>query len=146
MIRGVILDTGPLVAFMHAPDQYHDWARGILHDIEAPMITCDAVISEACFLLGNCPSAVAQIGGFLKCGVLEIPFSLAKDSEGVFPLMKRYANVPMSFADACLVSMSEQHKKSKVLTLDSDFEIYRRHRRNKIPLVTPWSVDSPAKS
>lgn len=139
MVRGVILDTGPLVAFIHAPDRYHDWARETLREVEAPMMTCEAVISEACFLLGNWPSAVEKIGGFLRSDVIEIPFSFAEHGGEVIALMKRYANVPMSFADACLVSMSEQYEGALVLTLDSDFEIYRRHRRRKIPLLAPWS-------
>ena len=141
MIRRVILDTGPLVAFMHASDQHHAWSRDILRDIEAPLITCEAVLSEASFLLARWPAAVEKIGAFLRNGVIEISFSLASNSANVFSLMKRYTTVPMSFADACLVVMSEQHEGSRVLTLDSDFEIYRRHRRKKIPLLAPWRDD-----
>ena len=139
MIRRVILDTGPLVAFLHAPDQHHDWAREILQEVEAPMVTCEAVISEACFLLGNWPAAVEKIGGFLRSGVIKVSFSLGEEGAPVFALITRYTNMPISFADACLVAMSERHEDSRVLTLDSDFEIYRRHRRRKIHLLTPWT-------
>ena len=138
MIRRVILDTGPLVAFIHASDQHHAWSRDMLKEIEAPLLTCEAVLSEATFLLGRWPLAVNKIGALVRRGIIELPFSLASDSTRVFALMKRYATVPMSFADACLVSMSEHHEGSRVLTLDSDFEIYRRHGRKKIPLLAPW--------
>lgn len=51
--------------------------------------------------------------------------------------MRRYADVPMSLADACLVRMSELSDDASVLTLDSDFRIYRRLGRQAIPLLTP---------
>jgi len=51
--------------------------------------------------------------------------------------MARYQSVPMSFADACLVRMSELWPKTPVFTLDSDFRIYRRNKRQSIPLIAP---------
>ncbi len=51
--------------------------------------------------------------------------------------MQRYADQPMSFADACLVRMTELHPDSMLITLDGDFRVYRRHGRQAIPLATP---------
>ena len=51
--------------------------------------------------------------------------------------MTRYSNVPMALADACLVRMAEQHANHTVLTLDSDFQIYRKHRREVISVIMP---------
>ena len=138
MIRQVILDTGPLVAFLHAGDQHHAWSRDIMATIAPPLLTCEAVLSETTFLLAPWPKAIAKIGMLIQSGVIEVQSPMGTESSDVFKIMKRYSNVPMSFADACLVSMSEQLPHSRLLTLDSDFEIYRRHRRKKIPLLAPW--------
>lgn len=64
-------------------------------------------------------------------------FSLAKEVESVKELQKRYSDQPMSLADACLVRMAELHATSKVLTIDSDFSVYRKQGRRVIPVITP---------
>jgi predicted nucleic acid-binding protein len=51
--------------------------------------------------------------------------------------MQRYASVPMSLADACLVRMSEVYENSQIITLDSDFTIYRKQRNQTIPVIMP---------
>ena len=133
----MLLDTGPLLALIDARDAYHDWSRLQFADIEPPLLTCEPVLTEACFLaqreLGNTDSLLA----LLTNGVVRLSFSLHENWTEVCSLLRRYTNVPMSLADACLVRMSELNKDSTVLTLDSDFRVYRRHVRNSIPLFLP---------
>lgn len=64
-------------------------------------------------------------------------FPLQDEAAAVANLMQKYANVPMALADACLVRMTELHRDTAVLTLDGDFRIYRRNRRQVIPLIAP---------
>jgi predicted nucleic acid-binding protein len=64
-------------------------------------------------------------------------FDLANDLDRVLKLMQKYADVPMSLADACLVRMSETLENPVVLTTDDDFRIYRRHGRQVVPCLTP---------
>ncbi len=73
----------------------------------------------------------------VSSGVLKIYFSLPNEIETVEKLMKKYANVPMDFADACLVRMSELIENSVVFTVDSDFLIYRKHGKKQVPLIYP---------
>ena len=73
----------------------------------------------------------------LTSGVLQIDFSLADEVSAVKTLMKKYADVPMSLADACLVRMSEIIDGSAVFTLDGDFHIYRKNGKSKISLIIP---------
>jgi len=137
MRRQVILDTGPLVAFLNGRDRYHDWAVQQWEQIQAPMLTCEAVVSEACFVLGrlsNGPGAVLEL---LRRQVLDLPFCLTDHVPPVAALMQRYDSVPMSLADACLVRMAELFDGSSVLTLDADFRIYRKNKRQVIPLLLP---------
>jgi len=95
------------------------------------------VLSEACFLLREAvggPDAILQL---VATGIVRSDFRMATEIEAVRTLMKKFASVPMSLADACLVRMTELEPKSVVLTLDSDFRIYRRHRRQLVPTISP---------
>lgn len=132
----VILDTGVLVALLNRRDTYHSWAVEQWKQVHSPAYTCDAVISEACFLLkkGYLINAVFEM---LTVGALELSFDLQAEVESVRHLMQRYESVPISVADACLVRMSELIKDSVVLTLDSDFQIYRRFQKEIIPIIQP---------
>lgn len=137
MTRGVIVDTGPLVAFLNKRDTWHEWAVGQLAAIEPPIETCEAVISEAAFLLRADPRGSDALLELVERNLVICSFHLDDALEHVRRLMKRYQDVPMSLADACLVRMTEERRASKVLTLDSDFRRYRRLGRQVIPLITP---------
>jgi predicted nucleic acid-binding protein len=101
------------------------------------MLTCEAVLSEVHFLTQDLPDAKTRIEGWLADGWLELPFSVREHHTHVHELMARYASVPMSFADACLVCMSELWPQAPVFTLDSDFRVYRRNKRQALPLICP---------
>lgn len=137
MTRGVIVDTGPLVAYLNKRDTWHEWAVGQLATIEPPLETCEAVISEATFLLRADPRGSDALLALLERDLLLCTFHLDESVEHVRRLMKRYQDVPMSLADACLVRITEERRVSKVLTLDSDFRRYRRLGRQVIPLISP---------
>src|SRR2546428_13292010 len=103
----ILLDTGPLVALFYRRDQYHTWARKQFSQVAAPLLPCEPVLTEACFLLhrliGNCDAALE----FINTGAAKVAFNLNDEIAAVRSLMTRYADVPMSLADACLVRMSE---------------------------------------
>jgi predicted nucleic acid-binding protein len=135
--RSVIADTGPLVALVNRRDQYHAWAVEQVREFAAPMLTCEAVLSEALFLVGPLAHGAAQILGLLRSGGLRVAFSFDAEKERVCDLLLKYASLPMSLADACLVRMSELFPEHRVFTLDTDFRIYRRHRNRTVPVVLP---------
>jgi uncharacterized protein len=133
----VILDTGPLVAFLNRRDNYHDWTRRQWAEIRPPLLTCETVLSEACFLVRDLAGGNQAVLGLLQRKVLHIPFRLAESTGEISWLLKKYTDIPMSLADACLVRMAELYPGSPVLTLDRDFTIYRKNRRERIPLLAP---------
>jgi uncharacterized protein len=133
----VLLDAGPLVAGLDRRDQYHVWAIDQITHIRRPLLTCEAVLSEACFLLSRVADGTRAVMELVSRGVLSVPFRFAEEADAVARLLIRYANVPMSFADACLVRMAEQHGRSTVLTLDRDFRVYRKNGRQVIPTIMP---------
>ena len=137
MRRAVILDTGPLVALVDRRDKDHDWAVAQWSEIAPPLLTCESVISEAAFLLGRTATGGSSVLEMLARGALSTPFRLDEHSRPVRALMRKYAEVPMSVAHACLVRMTELTPQSTVMTLDRDFRIYRKHGRQVIPLLMP---------
>ncbi len=137
MNRVTLLDTGPLVALLDRRDQHHRWVMEQMARLRTPLPTCEAVIAEAFHLLGHSPRPRVAILEMIAAGVLTTPFVLAEHCQEVLALVERYANVPMSLADACLVRMSETVPGCRVFTLDGGFRIYRRHGRQKVPLIIP---------
>ena len=133
----IIIDTGPLVALRNKRDQYHAWARRVLDTIEPPLWTCEAVLTEACFLLGQITGGPDAVLELLARDIVKVDFKLSEEVAAVGALMSRFQSVPMSLADACLVRMTELVSSSVVLTLDSDFHIYRRNRRLVVPTIMP---------
>jgi predicted nucleic acid-binding protein len=73
----------------------------------------------------------------LARNVIQIPFSYTDHADRVHELMRAYSDLPMSFADACLVRMSEVRDDSRVFTVDSDFRVYQRHGTQAIPVLMP---------
>ena len=98
-------------------------------------MTCEAVLSEASHLLGG--YGTRSLASLLRRGALVCGYRFADDMDAVFKLLEKYADVPMSFADACLVRMTETLNDPMLLTTDADFRIYRRHGRQIIPCVLP---------
>jgi predicted nucleic acid-binding protein len=131
----VIIDTGPLVAFLVKEETHHLWVIEQFQKLPAPFLTCDAVLTETFFLLHKLPHGTAKFFTLLNSGLLAVDFSLVAEGAALEKLVQRYANVPMSLADACLVRLSKLHPMSVVFTLDRHFQIYRRDGRQPIPLL-----------
>jgi len=137
MSGGVLVDTGPLVASINRRDRFHEWAKAQLAQIEPPLVTCEAVLAEACFLLRDLPGGSGAVVEFVARGIIQIPFRIESHARSLGSLLEKYADVPMSIADACLVRMSELREESVVWTLDTHFRLYRRHGRNVIATLMP---------
>jgi predicted nucleic acid-binding protein len=132
-----LMDTAPLVALLDRRERHHAWVLDQMSRLRPPTRTCEPVIAEAFHLLRHLPKARTAILEMLTEGVLTVPFHLQEHGDTVHSLINRYSNIPMSLADACLVRMSELIDDSVIVTLDSDFTIYRRHKRQKIPRLMP---------
>jgi uncharacterized protein len=137
MAASVVLDAGPLVALLDRNDPHYAWAYGQLDLLTAPLLTCEAVVSESAFLLEGIDPGFRRLMGLFRDDIVRLAFDLDDHLETVAALMAKYHDTPMSLADACLVRMSELHTNCRVFTLDSDFKLYRRHGRQSIPLIYP---------
>jgi uncharacterized protein len=130
------MDTGPLVALFCPGEARHNWAVDQFAEIRPPALTCEPVVTEACFLLARASVPPWRLLDTLAQGALRIALSVEAEASALRTLMERYRNVPMSLADACLVRLAEIHR-LPVCTLDSDFAVYRIGRRTPLTLITP---------
>jgi predicted nucleic acid-binding protein len=135
-----IVDTGPIVALLNGRDKFHGWTCDIFDQFSAPLLTCEAVLAEACFLLQEIPGGQDAVFELLTRDVIRLNFQISEHKSSVRSLMAKYSSVPMSLADACLVKMTELHDDCSLITLDSDFTIYRRNGRNVIPIIMPKPI------
>lgn len=134
---GLLLDTGPLVAILDGRDRHHAWATKLVETTRVPIATCEAVLSEACFVARRAGVTADQVVELARAIARAPTFRIDENDEAVRRLLEKYRSVPMSFADACLVRMSELHTSARVATFDADFRVYRRHGRQVVPTVSP---------
>jgi predicted nucleic acid-binding protein len=133
--KNCIVDSGPLVALLDPREEHHVWARDTLSSQPLPWLICEPALSEAFFLL-HPPHALA-LDQLLRRGHLRLAFALAEQLAAVLDLRAKYADVPMSLADACLVRMTETLPDPVIVTTDGDFKFYRRHSRQVVPCLMP---------
>jgi predicted nucleic acid-binding protein len=128
-----IADTGFLVAFVNRADKHHDWAVSLAGQFTEPLLTCESVLSETAF--HTAPQYVFEM---LRLGLISLAFDCKEHLSQLESLAGRYADRRPDFADLCLVRMSELFPKHPVITVDrEDFRIYRRNKRETIPLICP---------
>lgn len=137
-MKPVLLDSSVIVALLDTRERFHERCVDVLDELEEPLVTCEAVISESCFLLQKISHASDRILSNVEEGIFQIPFQLTRSAESVHAILRKYRDLPASFADACLVQMADELDTGDILTLDSDFTHYRwrktRHFRMLIPL------------
>ena len=136
MAPSVVVDTGPIVALLDADEANHAWAVAQLRKLRPPLLTCEAVLTEAAFLIARVGADPGLVADLVTRGLLTVVPLFDGDSDAVGRLIRRYADVPMSLADACLVRLVERTPNATLLTLDSDFRVYRQKGRRTIPLLT----------
>lgn len=133
---GILLDTGPLVALLSKNDANHDRARRVFAGCLPPFRCCEAVVAEACFLMRKVdaagPAGVVALGAG---GVYRIAISAQDHWPNIEGLLKKYANRPISLADACLIRCAEIHQEARILTFDRDFSVYKWARNRTFELL-----------
>ncbi|HKA28009.1 MAG TPA: PIN domain-containing protein [Candidatus Binatia bacterium] len=135
----VIVDTGPLVALLVRTDDHHRWAVDRLRELEPPFLTCEPVLAEVAHLVRRMRQGIDRFVDLLLSNLLQVDFDVMVERAAVGRLLRKYADRPMSLADACLVRLAELHDRASVLTIDGDFSVYRKHGRRAIPLIAPMA-------
>ena len=139
MPQSVLIDAGPIVAFLRTKDRFHKWS--IEQFRRFPKFdTCEAVLAESCARLAYYGDDQRRVIDLVLTGALTLDFAAGPFASRISKLMEKYRDQPMDLADACLVVMTEKVSNSLLVTLDAkDFAIYRRHEREVIPHISPFT-------
>lgn len=132
-----IVDTGPPIALLDRSERHHAWVAARMDELDAPLLVCEPVLAEAMYLLARLAKAQDALFGLLENGALRIGLRIGEHVTALRTLHRKYRDVPMSLADACIVRMAELHDGHTVLTLDSDFSVYRKRGRVPLMLIHP---------
>jgi predicted nucleic acid-binding protein len=124
-LNAILIDTSVIVALLDRSERRHAECVQLSRQLECALITCEAVVAEACYLLRNLSNASKTVLANVEAGIFQVPYRLTGRTRAVMDLMGKYANIPMDFADACLVDMATQYRMPRILTLDNDFAFYR---------------------
>jgi predicted nucleic acid-binding protein len=129
-----LADTGFLVAFANRNDAHHEWAAGLAARVTEPLLTCEAVLAETAFHL----QSVSLVLAMIETKLIALAFDCTDHLPHLVALAKRYADRNPDLADLCLIRMSELYPRHSVITVDrDDFRVYRRNKREAIPLICP---------
>jgi predicted nucleic acid-binding protein len=129
-----IADTGFIVAAGSRDDSHHAWATELAKAVTEPLLTCESVLSEAAFQL----ESSSYVLSLVEHGLLQVAFDFSENISQLRELARRYADRKPDLADLCLIRMSELYPRHSVITIDeSDFRVYRKNKRETIPLICP---------
>jgi predicted nucleic acid-binding protein len=133
----VLLDSSVLVAWMDKRDRRHRACAAVRPSLRPPLLTCEAVITESCYLLQAIPGAAEDILANVAKGTFQIPLRVSECASNVQQILHKYRDTPADFADACLIHMADQLNTGDILTLDRDFKHYRWRRTRKFNMLIP---------
>ena len=134
-MNSILLDTGVIVALLDRSERFHSECVEVLSELTGALVTCEACVAEACYLLRDVRGASEAVISNVGSGVFQVPVRLIDQAASVEKLLKKYRDVPMDLADACLVDLADRLETGRILTLDGDFEVYRWRMRRKFELL-----------
>ncbi len=135
-----LVDAGPLIACVNRGDRYHRWSADQIRGETDPLLTTEAVLTEAIFVAGSRLGWTAQeaLWRVVVRGDLIVWRPELRDLCRMFELMSQYRDLPMDFTDATLVACAERLNVSRVITLDRrDFSVYRLSGARAFELAAP---------
>jgi predicted nucleic acid-binding protein len=132
MPRRAAIDSGPLIALFDASDRYHQKAVEFIKGYRGQLYSTTAVITEVMYLLGFSVRAQINFLQWVVDGAIETVEVDKSDLCRIIEMTKKYSDLPMDFADGSLVAVCEKLKIKNVVSLDSDFYIYRTKNKSAL--------------
>ena len=142
-MKPVLLDTGVIVALLDRSESFHKTCAQTVREVEAPLVTCEAVITESCYLLRNLSGASGAVIENIAAGIFQLPFQLSRDTAGVRQVMQKYKDRKIDLADACLIRLADEFGTADILTLDRDFAIYRWGKNKPFRVLPSTNLQGP---
>ena len=138
-MRPILLDTGAIVALLDRSERRHGDCVKAIDAVIAPLVTCEPVIAEACYLtrgLHGAPEAILQN---VAIGTFQIPIQLSQSAAAIQRILRKYRDQKPDLADACLIHLASELRSGDILTLDRDFAVYRWGANRPFrPLLPLW--------
>ncbi len=134
-MKPVLLDTGVIVALLDRSERQHEACAEVIRELEAPLITCEAVITESCYLLRNLAGAAGAVIDNVAAGIFQVPFQLSREAASVKQVLRKYRDRQIDLADACLIRLADEFGTADILTLDRDFAVYRWGRNKAFQML-----------
>ena len=141
-MKPVLLDTGVIVALLDRSEKFHKACAQTVREVEAPLVTCEAVITESCYLLRNLSGASEAVIENITAGIFQVPFQLSRDT-GVKQVLRKYKDRQIDLADACLIRLADEFGTADILTLDQDFAIYRWGKNKPFRMLPSTGLPGP---
>lgn len=138
-MKPALLDTGVIVALLDRGEKFHQACSEAVRSLEAPLVTCEAVIAESCYLLRNLPGASEAVIENVAAGIFQVPFQLSREAVGVKQVLRKYRDRKIDLADTCLICLANEYETADILTLDKDFQIYRWGRNKPFRILLDLS-------
>src|SRR5258708_22036953 len=142
-MKPVLLDTGFIVALLDRSENFHKTCAQTVREVEAPLVTCEAVITESCYLLRNLSGASEAAIENIAAGIFQVPFQLSRETAAVKQLLRKYKDRKIDLADACLIRLADQFRTADILTLDRDFAIYRWGKNKPFRMLPSRDLQMP---
>ena len=124
-MKPVLLDTGVIVAFLDHSERHHQDCADCVLALERPLITCEAVIVESCYILRGLRGATEAVIENVAAGIFQLPFNLSREASALKQYLRKYRDRRIDLAGACLIRLAEEFETADILTLDTDFQVYR---------------------
>lgn len=134
-MKKILIDSGPLIALFDSSDRYHHETMDFIKNNKYPLITTLASITETLHLLDFNRNAQIDFLEWIRRGAVEIYNIENSDFKRLKELTEKYRDLPMDFADSCLVYLAEKLNLDTIATIDRDFIIYRIHGRRKFKVI-----------
>ncbi len=134
-MKKILIDSGPLIALFDASDKHHRNVVNFIKNNKALLITTIASVTETLHLLDFNRNAQVDFLEWVNCGAVEIHNIENSDFGRIKELISKYRDLPMDFADSCLVLLAEKRNIQTIATIDRDFTIYRIKGKKKFKVV-----------
>jgi uncharacterized protein len=136
-MQSILIDTGVIFALFDQDEWAHERCVRALESIHSPLVTCEAVITESCYMLRHRKDAVDAMLANVETGFFGIPLQTSRSAPQIREILRKYRDTPADFADACLIHMANELDTGDILTLDRDFRHYRWRRNRSFRLLIP---------
>lgn len=130
-MQSTIIDAGPLIALFAKDDEHHQDMTAFLKGYVGELITSWPVVTETTHLLSQNHHLQIAFLDWIRLGGLQIIDIHLSDLNRIIELSKKYKDIPMDLADASLVVLAEKNRVSNIISIDSDYDIYRIFKKEK---------------